>query len=135
MVSLRPVGVLLRDGPGVQQCVFEIREVVLVEGELSYEGAIRDATEALEHRDGLRQNFLESHKGSPRVGGLSKLLDGWAILPKHLTGRHLFQASHVAWGLRTSLRGVYTMPYAVDYFVALYAMLFWTVSCSAASPS
>ena len=54
---------------GVQQRVFEIREVVLVEGELSYEGAMRDATKVSKHRDGLRQNLLESHNRSPCVGG------------------------------------------------------------------
>ena len=80
-------------------------------------------------------NLLKSHNRSPCVRGLSKSLNMRAILPKHLTGRHLFQASHVARDLQTPLGACYLMLHAVDYLVALYVMLCWTVSCSAASTS
>jgi hypothetical protein len=48
-------------GIGIQEGLFEILKIVVIKVELSLESAIRNTAQALEHRDGLRQDLLKCH--------------------------------------------------------------------------
>jgi hypothetical protein len=55
-------------GIGVEQRVFEIGEVVLVEGKLALQGAIGDPAMLVQHGDGLAEDLIERHSGSSACG-------------------------------------------------------------------
>jgi hypothetical protein len=60
---------------GIQDGIFEILKIGVIQVELSLESAIRDTAQALEHRDGLRQDLFECHDYP------SACLDGFRISP------------------------------------------------------
>jgi hypothetical protein len=54
-------GIRIEDG------LFEVLQIGVIQVELALEGAIRDTAQALEHRDGLCQDLLECHR-CPSIG-------------------------------------------------------------------
>jgi hypothetical protein len=73
--------------PGrVKNRVFEILEVVLVEGKLPCESAIRDAPQTLEHRNGLRQDLLKYHNRPATYLGILGLSPPEAHLTRRPNG-------------------------------------------------
>ena len=56
-----PLAIVNHLGVCLEHGFFEVFEVVIVNVKLPLQGPIRNPPQALEHRDGLRQDLLERH--------------------------------------------------------------------------
>ena len=54
---------------GKEDGVFEILQVVILNGKLALQRAIRDPAMLMQHGDGLAEDLIERHSGSSVCGG------------------------------------------------------------------
>ena len=62
-----PAGVIDDVGVGIEQGVFEVCEVGIIQAKLALQGAIGDAPTTPQHVKGLVQNLLKGHAALPRT--------------------------------------------------------------------